>query len=100
MVQNNLDTVVAENPHGLVDNAGIGRAARTWQDFDHILAALKDLEEDHTLLVPTWANWDHFSPLNKLGLMMYGRMMAGTWIYIGSQWTALHYGLWMHPTAA
>ncbi len=111
MLQNNLDAEVAENPHELVVYGGIGRAARTWQDFDHILAALKDLEEDQTLLVqsgrpvgvfpthkdaprvliansnlvPAWANWDHFNHLDKLGLMMYGQMTAGSWIYIGSQ---------------
>jgi urocanate hydratase len=89
MVQNNLDTVVAENPHGLVDNAGIGRAARTWQDFDYTLAALKDLEDDQALLVPVWANWDYFNPLDKLRLMMYGQMTVGSWIYSGSQGNSL-----------
>jgi len=102
---------VAENPHELVVYGGIGRAARTWEDFDRIVAALKRLEEDETLLVqsgkpvgvfrthkdaprvliansnlvPHWANWDHFSELDRKGLMMYGQMTAGSWIYIGSQ---------------
>ncbi|MBA5777206.1 urocanate hydratase [Stappia sp. F7233] len=111
MLMNNLDPEVAEKPHELVVYGGIGRAARTWDDFDRIVATLKSLEEDETLLVqsgkpvgvfrthkdaprvliansnlvPHWANWDHFNTLDKVGLMMYGQMTAGSWIYIGSQ---------------
>jgi urocanate hydratase len=111
MMMNNLHPDVAENPHELVVYGGIGRAARTWGDFDRIVAGLKDLEADETLvvqsgkpvaivkthvdaprvliansnLVPHWANWDHFNELDKKGLMMYGQMTAGSWIYIGSQ---------------
>jgi urocanate hydratase len=111
MLHNNLDAEVAENPHELVVYGGIGRAARTWADFDRIAAALRTLGEDETLLVqsgkpvgvfrthkdaprvliansnlvPHWADWDHFNKLDKLGLMMYGQMTAGSWIYIGSQ---------------
>jgi urocanate hydratase len=111
MLMNNLHPDVAENPHELVVYGGIGRAARTWQDFDRIVAALRALEEDETLLVqsgkpvgvfrthrdaprvliansnlvPHWATWDHFSELDKKGLMMYGQMTAGSWIYIGTQ---------------
>ena len=111
MLMNNLDPDVAENPHELVVYGGIGRAARTWKDFDNIVATLKDLNEDETLcvqsgkpvgvfkthkdaprvliansnLVPHWATWDHFNELDKKGLMMYGQMTAGSWIYIGSQ---------------
>ncbi|NRG17444.1 urocanate hydratase [Rhizobiales bacterium] len=111
MLMNNLDPEVAEKPHELVVYGGIGRAARTWDDFDRIAATLKSLEEDETLLVqsgkpvgvfrthkdaprvliansnlvPHWANWDHFNKLDKVGLMMYGQMTAGSWIYIGSQ---------------
>ena len=111
MLMNNLHPDVAENPHELVVYGGIGRAARTWEDFDRIVAGLKDLEPDETLvvqsgkpvaivkthtdaprvliansnIVPHWANWDHFNELDKKGLMMYGQMTAGSWIYIGSQ---------------
>lgn len=111
MLMNNLHPDVAENPHELVVYGGIGRAARTWQDFDRIVAALTDLEGDETLLVqsgkpvgvfkthenaprvliansnlvPHWANWDHFNELDKRGLAMYGQMTAGSWIYIGTQ---------------
>ena len=111
MLMNNLHPDVAENPHELVVYGGIGRAARTWKDFDLIVESLKDLEEDETLLVqsgkpvaivkthtdaprvliansnlvPHWANWDHFNELDKKGLMMYGQMTAGSWIYIGTQ---------------
>ena len=111
MLMNNLHPDVAENPHELVVYGGIGRAARTWQDFDCIVASLKDLEDDETLvvqsgkpiaivkthtdaprvliansnLVPHWATWDHFNELDKKGLAMYGQMTAGSWIYIGSQ---------------
>lgn len=111
MLMNNLHPDVAENPHELVVYGGIGRAARTWQDFDAIVAALKDLEDTQTLLVqsgkpvgvfnthkdaprvliansnlvPHWANWDHFNELDKKGLAMYGQMTAGSWIYIGTQ---------------
>ncbi len=111
MLMNNLHPDVAENPHELVVYGGIGRAARTWDDFDRIVATLKRLEEDETLLVqsgkpvgvfrthpdaprvliansnlvPHWATWDHFNELDRKGLMMYGQMTAGSWIYIGSQ---------------
>jgi urocanate hydratase len=111
MLMNNLHPDVAENPHELVVYGGIGRAARTWKDFDMIVASLRDLEEDQTLLVqsgkpvgvfqthkdaprvliansnlvPHWATWDHFNELDKKGLAMYGQMTAGSWIYIGSQ---------------
>jgi len=111
MLMNNLHPDVAENPHELVVYGGIGRAARTWKDFDAIVASLKTLEGDETLvvqsgkpvavvrthadaprvliansnLVPRWANWDHFSELDRKGLMMYGQMTAGSWIYIGTQ---------------
>jgi urocanate hydratase len=111
MLMNNLHPDVAENPHELVVYGGIGRAARTWKDFDLIVASLKELEEDQTLLVqsgkpvgvfqthkdaprvliansnlvPHWATWDHFNELDKKGLAMYGQMTAGSWIYIGSQ---------------
>ncbi|CAN0582709.1 unnamed protein product, partial [Laminaria digitata] len=111
MLQNNLDRNVAENPDELVVYGGIGRAARTWKDFDQILETLKTLQEDETLLVqsgkpvgvfrthgdaprvliansnlvPKWANWEHFNELDKKGLMMYGQMTAGSWIYIGTQ---------------
>ncbi|MCC5983893.1 MAG: urocanate hydratase [Rhodobacteraceae bacterium] len=111
MLMNNLHPDVAENPHELVVYGGIGRAARTWDDFDRIVASLKDLEDDQTLLVqsgkpvgvfrthkdaprvliansnlvPHWATWDHFSELDRKGLAMYGQMTAGSWIYIGTQ---------------
>ncbi|WP_170447617.1 urocanate hydratase [Ruegeria arenilitoris] len=111
MLMNNLHPDVAENPHELVVYGGIGRAARTWKDFDTIVASLKDLESDETLivqsgkpvaiirthkdaprvliansnLVPHWATWDHFNELDRKGLMMYGQMTAGSWIYIGTQ---------------
>ncbi|MGI9372131.1 MAG: urocanate hydratase [Hyphomicrobiales bacterium] len=111
MLMNNLDGEVAENPQELVVYGGIGRAARDWDAFDHIVGSLKNLEEDETLivqsgkpvvvlkthadaprvliansnLVPEWANWEHFNELDKKGLIMYGQMTAGSWIYIGSQ---------------
>lgn len=111
MLMNNLDPEVAEHPHALVVYGGIGRAARDWPCFDKIIATLDRLEDDETLLVqsgkpvgvfkthsnaprvliansnlvPHWANWEHFNELDKLGLMMYGQMTAGSWIYIGSQ---------------
>ena len=111
MLHNNLDAEVAENPHELVVYGGIGRAARTWKDFDLISSSLKELREDETLLVqsgkpvgvfrthkdaprvliansnlvPEWATWDHFNELDRKGLMMYGQMTAGSWIYIGTQ---------------
>ena len=111
MLMNNLHPDVAENPHELVVYGGIGRAARTWEDFDRICAALRDLETDETLvvqsgkpvaivrthadaprvliansnLVPHWATWKHFNELDAKGLMMYGQMTAGSWIYIGTQ---------------
>ena len=111
MIQNNLDPEVAENPKHLVVYGGIGRAARDWACYDQILASLKDLEDNETLLVqsgkpvgifkthadaprvliansnlvPKWANWEHFNELDRKGLFMYGQMTAGSWIYIGSQ---------------
>ena len=111
MIQNNLDPEVAENPQHLVVYGGIGRAARDWACFDQILASLKDLNDDETLLVqsgkpvgvfkthaqaprvllansnlvPRWASWEHFNELDRQGLFMYGQMTAGSWIYIGSQ---------------
>jgi urocanate hydratase len=111
MLMNNLDADVAENPQELVVYGGIGRAARNWECYDQIVDSLKQLEKDETLLVqsgkpvgvfkthenaprvliansnlvPHWANWEHFNELDKKGLMMYGQMTAGSWIYIGSQ---------------
>ena len=111
MLQNNLDPEVAENPAELVVYGGIGRAARDWDCFDAILKSLRELEDNETLLiqsgkpvgifpthadaprvllansnlVPHWATWEHFNELDKKGLMMYGQMTAGSWIYIGSQ---------------
>jgi len=111
MLMNNLDPNIAEHPDELVVYGGIGRAARSWDAFDKIVASLKALEEDETLLVqsgkpvgvfkthrgaprvliansnlvPHWATWDHFNELDKKGLMMYGQMTAGSWIYIGTQ---------------
>src|SRR5882757_727555 len=111
MLMNNLDPDVAEKPSELVVYGGIGRAARDWESFDRIVATLKRLEGDQTLLVqsgkpvgvfrthadaprvliansnlvPHWANWEHFAELDRKGLMMYGQMTAGSWIYIGSQ---------------
>ncbi|ODP97048.1 urocanate hydratase [Salinivibrio sp. SS3] len=111
MLMNNLHPDVAEHPNGLVVYGGIGRAARNWQCFDKIVEVLKRLDDDQTLLVqsgkpvgvfpthkdaprvliansnlvPHWANWEHFNELDKQGLMMYGQMTAGSWIYIGSQ---------------
>nr|MBO2467236.1 urocanate hydratase [Xanthomonadaceae bacterium] len=111
MIQNNLDPEVAEDPARLVVYGGIGRAARDWECFDAILATLRELRDDQTLLVqsgkpvgvfpthpdaprvliansnlvPHWATWEHFNELDRKGLMMYGQMTAGSWIYIGSQ---------------
>ncbi|GLK83416.1 urocanate hydratase [Ancylobacter defluvii] len=111
MLMNNLDPDVAEKPGELVVYGGIGRAARDWESFDRIVAALRRLDDDQTLLVqsgkpvgvfrthkdaprvliansnlvPRWANWEHFNELDKKGLMMYGQMTAGSWIYIGAQ---------------
>lgn len=111
MLMNNLHPDVAEHPHALVVYGGIGRAARNWQCYDKIVDVLRRLEDDQTLLVqsgkpvgvfpthkdaprvliansnlvPHWANWEHFNELDKQGLMMYGQMTAGSWIYIGSQ---------------
>lgn len=111
MIQNNLDPEVAENPQSLVVYGGIGRAARNWECFDQILASLRELNEDETLLiqsgkpvgvwkstpdsprvllansnlVPKWATWEHFHELDRKGLFMYGQMTAGSWIYIGTQ---------------
>ena len=111
MLMNNLDPDVAEAPESLVVYGGIGRAARDWESYDRIVAALRELESDQTLLVqsgkpvgvfrthenaprvliansnlvPKWADWEHFHELDRKGLMMYGQMTAGSWIYIGSQ---------------
>ncbi len=111
MLMNNLDPDVAERPQELVVYGGIGRAARDWDSYDRIVAALRDLNDDETLLVqsgkpvgvfrthadaprvliansnlvPRWANWEHFQELDRKGLAMYGQMTAGSWIYIGSQ---------------
>jgi urocanate hydratase len=111
MIQNNLDAEVAERPEDLVVYGGIGRAARDWESYDAILESLRNLEDNETLLiqsgkpvgifpthadaprvllansnlVPHWATWEHFNELDKKGLMMYGQMTAGSWIYIGSQ---------------
>jgi urocanate hydratase len=111
MLMNNLDPEVAERPQDLVVYGGIGKAARNWRAFDRIVESLKKLETDETLLiqsgkpvgvfrthegaprvliansnlVPKWADWEHFNALDKKGLMMYGQMTAGSWIYIGSQ---------------
>ena len=111
MLQNNLDSEVAERPEDLVVYGGIGRAARNWESYDATLKALEAMEDDESLciqsgkpvgvfkthadaprvliansnLVPGWANWEHFNELDKNDLMMYGQMTAGSWIYIGSQ---------------
>lgn len=111
MLYNNLDPEVAEKPEDLVVYGGIGKAARNWESFDAIVRTLRDLESDETMLiqsgkpvgvfkthkhaprvllsnsvlVPKWANWEHFHELDKKGLMMYGQMTAGSWIYIGTQ---------------
>ena len=111
MIQNNLDKDVAENPSELIVYGGLGKAARNWDCYKDILESLKNLENDETLLVqsgkpvaifkthsysprvlisnsmlvPNWANWECFRELDKQGLMMYGQMTAGSWIYIGSQ---------------
>ncbi len=111
MIQNNLDPDVAEKPEDLIVYGGIGKAARNWPAFEKILEALKKLENDETLLIQSgkpvgilkthadaprvllansnlvgnWANWEHFNELDRKGLMMYGQMTAGSWIYIGSQ---------------
>jgi urocanate hydratase len=111
MLMNNLDPDVAEKPGELVVYGGVGRAARDWQSFDRIVSSLRGLEADQTLLVqsgkpvgifrthpdaprvliansnlvPRWATWEHFNELDRKGLMMYGQMTAGSWIYIGSQ---------------
>ena len=111
MIQNNLDPNVAENPNELVVYGGKGKAARNWECYDSILSTLKSMNEDETLiiqsgkpvgvlrthitsprvliansnLVPNWADWDNFNKLDKQGLMMYGQMTAGSWIYIGTQ---------------
>ena len=111
MIMNNLDRDVAENPDELIVYGGIGKAARSWECYEAIVSELKNLEDNETLLiqsgkpvgifrthgdaprvliansnlVPAWANWEHFNELDKKGLMMYGQMTAGSWIYIGSQ---------------
>ena len=111
MLMNNLDPDVAERPEDLVVYGGIGKAARNWEAFDAIVRTLQELDDDETLLVqsgkpvgvfrthadaprvliansnlvPAWANWEHFRELDRKGLMMYGQMTAGSWIYIGSQ---------------
>jgi urocanate hydratase len=111
MLMNNLDPDVAERPEDLVVYGGIGKAARNWECYEAIVATLKLLEADQTLLiqsgkpvgvfrthedaprvllansnlVPHWATWEHFNELDRKGLMMFGQMTAGSWIYIGSQ---------------
>jgi len=111
MIQNNLNPEVAEDPKNLIVYGGKGKAARNWDCYNAIIESLKKLNEDETLLiqsgkpvgvlrtheaaprvliansnlVPEWANWDHFNELDKRGLMMYGQMTAGSWIYIGTQ---------------
>ena len=111
MLHNNLDPDVAERPEDLIVYGGLGKAARNWEAFDNICKALIDLNDNETLmiqsgkpvailpthkdaprvlisnsqLVPNWAIWDHFRELEAKGLMMYGQMTAGSWIYIGSQ---------------
>src|SRR5260221_7724891 len=111
MLQNNLDPEVAENRDELVVYGGVGRAARNWECVDRILETLRRLEDDESLLVqsgkpvgvfrthpdaprvliansnlvPKWATWEHFNELDRKGLMMFGQMTAGSWIYIGSQ---------------
>ena len=111
MLMNNLDDEVAEDPKNLVVYGGIGRAARNWDCYDTIVETLERLEQDETLLVqsgkpvgvfrthpdaprvliansnlvPKWATWEKFNELDRLGLMMYGQMTAGSWIYIGTQ---------------
>ncbi|KXK44365.1 MAG: urocanate hydratase [Bacteroidetes bacterium OLB11] len=111
MIQNNLDSDVAERPEDLIVYGGLGKAARNWDSYHKILEALKNLNEDETLMVQSgkpvgilkshkdaprvliansnlvgkWANWEHFRELEAKGLMMYGQMTAGSWIYIGSQ---------------
>src|SRR5436190_18139173 len=111
MLMNNLDPEVAERPDDLIVYGGTGKAARDWRSFNGIVRALRDLENDETLLVQSgkpvgifrtheyaprvliananlvghWANWDEFHRLERLGLTMYGQMTAGSWIYIGSQ---------------
>ena len=111
MLMNNLDPMVAERPEDLVVYGGIGKAARNWECFDQIVATLREMEDDETLLiqsgkpvgvfrthrssprvliansnlVPHWATWEHFNELDRKGLMMFGQMTAGSWIYIGSQ---------------
>src|SRR5689334_21863947 len=111
MLMNNLDPDVAERPDDLVVYGGTGKAARSWEAFDHIVAALRALDHDETLLVqsgkavgvfrthpeaprvliansllvPRWATWEHFWELEGKGLIMFGQMTAGSWIYIGSQ---------------
>ena len=108
MIMNNLDRDVAENPDELIVYGGIGKAARSWECYEAIVSELKKLEDNETLLiqsgkpvgifrthgdaprvliansnlVPAWANWEHFNELDKKGLMMYGQMTAGSWIYI------------------
>ncbi|HZW27628.1 MAG TPA: urocanate hydratase, partial [Trueperaceae bacterium] len=111
MLMNNLDPEVAEKPEELIVYGGRGKAARTWEDFHRIVATLDRLEDDETLLVqsgrpvgvfrtfpqsprviiansnlvPRWATWEHFDELDRAGLMMFGQMTAGSWIYIGTQ---------------
>ena len=111
MLQNNLDPDVAESPEDLIVYGGYGKAARNWDSYNKIVTSLKELEDDETLLiqsgkpvaifrthkysprvlisnsmiVPKWSNWSNFRDLDKKGLMMYGQMTAGSWIYIGTQ---------------
>jgi urocanate hydratase len=126
MLMNNLDPDVAENPDELVVYGGIGKAARNWKCFDNIVDSLKRLETDETLLiqsgkpvgifrthadaprvliansnlVPNWATWEHFHELDRKGLMMYGQMTAGSWIYIGSQGIVQRLFRWARNTLA
>jgi len=111
MLHNNLDPDVAEKPEELVVYGGTGKAARNWEAFENIVTSLRELEDDQTLMIQSgkpvaimrshkdapriliansnlvghWANWDHFRELERKGLIMYGQMTAGSWIYIGSQ---------------
>src|SRR6266568_4810249 len=85
MLCNNLDPEVAERPDDLVVYGGTGRAARDWHSFDRIVATLRRLRDDETLLVPEWATWEQFRELEAAGLTMFGQMTAGSWIYIGTQ---------------
>jgi urocanate hydratase len=125
MIQNNLDPEVAEDPDRLVVYGGIGKAARNWDCYRAIVSTLRSLNEDETLLVqsgkpvgvlrthtdaprvliansnlvPRWATWEHFNELDRKGLMMFGQMTAGSWIYIGSQRVVQIFGLMIQVTS-